>query len=105
LRLGLAVRRQASMRRPAAGSIVVVTNADDDSVDSTLTSETAAIWERDGADVTRYQFPKEAHLPHEMIDPTEPGAVPGLVYPTLTALAEPIGPMRLPFDLGRPATI
>ena len=84
---------------------MVVTNADDQSVDSTLTSETATIWERDGADVMRYQFPKEAHLPHEMIDPSEPGAVPSLVYPTLTALAEPTGPLRLPFDLGRPVTL
>ena len=105
LRLGLAVRRQAQKSAPAAGSIVVVTNADDASVDSTLTSETAAIWEHDGADVTRFQFPKEAYLPHEMIDPTEPGAVPSLVYPTLTALAEPTGPVRLPFDLAQPVTL
>ena len=89
LRLGLAVRRQAGDRKPAAGSIVVVTNQDDNSVDSALTAETAAIWERDGADVSRHVFPRDAHLPHEMIDPTEPGAMPGLVYPTLTALAEP----------------
>ena len=89
MRLGLAVRRQAEARRPAAGSIVVVTNADDDSVDSHVTQQTVAIWEHDGADVVRYQFPKDAHLPHEMIDPTEPGAMPGLVYPKLAALSEP----------------
>ena len=88
LRLGLAVRRQARKERPAAGSIVIVTNAADDSVDSHVTFETAEIWERDGADLLRYQFDKDANLPHEMIDPTEPGAIPSLVYPTLTALAE-----------------
>jgi esterase/lipase len=88
LRLGLAVRRQARKVRPAAGSIVVVTNGADDSVDHYVTFETAEIWERDGADVLRYQFDAEASLPHEMIDPTEPGAIPALVYPTLTALAE-----------------
>jgi len=88
LRLGLAVRRQAHRTRPAAGSIVMVTNGADDSVDHYVTFETAEIWERDGADLLRYQFDKDANLPHEMIDPTEPGAIPGLVYPTLTALAE-----------------
>ena len=105
LRLGLAVRRQAGKRAPAARSIVIATNQDDDSVDSTLTWETAAIWERDGADVTRFKFPRDTHLPHEMIDPSEPGAMPGLVYPILTALAEPTGPLRLPFDLGAGATV
>lgn len=88
LRLGLAVRRQARKDKPAAGSIVIVTNGADDSVDHYMTFETAEIWERDGADVLRYQFDKAANLPHEMIDPTEPGALPALVYPTLTALAE-----------------
>lgn len=88
MRLGLAVRRQAHKNKPAAGSIVVVTNADDDSVDHYVTFETADIWKSDGADLTRFEFPKDAHLPHEMIDPSEPGAVPSLVYPALTALAE-----------------
>ncbi len=88
MRLGLAVRRQARKQPPAAGSIVMVTNAEDDSVDSHVTHETAEIWQRDGANLVRFEFPKDAHLPHEMIDPTEPGAMPGLVYPTLQALAE-----------------
>jgi pimeloyl-ACP methyl ester carboxylesterase len=88
LRLGLAVRRQARQTKPAAGSIVMVTNGADDSVDHYVTFETAEIWERDGADVLRYEFDKAANLPHEMIDPTEPGAIPALVYPTLTVLAE-----------------
>ncbi len=88
LRLGLAVRRQARKVRPAAGSIVMVTNGADNSVDHYVTFETAEIWERKGADVLRYQFDMDANLPHEMIDPTEPGAIPGLVYPTLTVLAE-----------------
>lgn len=105
LRLGLAVRRQAGKSRPAARSIVVVTNGNDSAVDSTLTAETATLWESKGADVTRYKFPKEAYLPHELFDPSEPGAVPSLVYPTITALAEPTGPVRLPFDLGVPATL
>jgi pimeloyl-ACP methyl ester carboxylesterase len=88
LRLGLAVRRQAKKERPAAGSIVMVTNAADDSVDHFVTYDTADLWERDGADVLRYEFDKDANLPHEMIDPTEPCAIPPLVYPILTALAE-----------------
>ena len=104
MRLGLAVRRQARNKRPAAGSIMIVTNAEDDSVDSHVTRETAEIWERDGADLARFEFPKDAHLPHEMIDPTEPGALPGLVYPTLQMLAETGQPpaMRLA-PLGPPA--
>jgi alpha-beta hydrolase superfamily lysophospholipase len=89
MRLGLAVRRQARKGRPAAGAIVVVTNAADDSVDTSVTRQTADLWERAGADLVRHEFPPAAYLPHELIDPTEPGAMPSLVYPVLQRLAEP----------------
>ena len=105
LRLGLAVRRQARMAKPAAGSIVIVTNGADDSVDHYVTFETAEIWERDRADVLRYQFDKDANLPHEMIDPTEPGALPSLVYLTLTVLAETGHPPEVYLPPVVPATV
>ena len=91
LRLGLGTRQQAKKTKPAAGSIVVVTNADDDSVDPTVTDETARLWEADGARVLRFEFGKDLHLPHEMIDPTEPGAMGAVVYPKLIELSE--GPL------------
>ena len=88
MRLGLAVRRQAKAAPPKARSIVVVTNAADDSVDDYVTAETADLWQADGANLTRYEFPMRLELPHELVDPTEPGAFPARTYPVLTALCE-----------------
>lgn len=45
-------------------------------------------WEEKTAPVTRYVFPKELNLPHELIDPTEEGANTAISHPKIIELAE-----------------
>lgn len=89
LRLGFATRAHAARRPPAARSIVVVTNANDDKVDNAAALRMAQVWRASGAtDVTHYEFPAELGLHHDLIDPSEPGARPDVVYPKLVELMD-----------------
>ncbi len=79
----------AAQRRPAARSIVVVTNANDDKVDNAAALRMAQVWRASGAtDVTVYEFPADLNLHHDLIDPSEPDARPELVYPKLVELLD-----------------
>jgi carboxylesterase len=87
LRLGLAVRVAASSAKPAAGSIVVVTNPNDWAVDNVVTKEVAARWRHNGAgNLKTYEFAVTHELPHEIIDPDHDAARTDLVYPVLVDL-------------------
>jgi alpha-beta hydrolase superfamily lysophospholipase len=89
LRLGFATLAHAGRRPPAARSIVVVTNANDDSVDNAAAARMAAAWRAAGAaNLREYQFPLEAGLRHDLIDPNAEGAQTELVYPKLLELLE-----------------
>jgi alpha-beta hydrolase superfamily lysophospholipase len=89
LRLGFATRAHAARRPPAARSIVVVTNANDDKVDNAAALRMVQVWRASGAtDVTHYEFPAELKLHHDLIDPDEPDAHPELVYPKLVELMD-----------------
>ncbi|MGI8548786.1 MAG: hypothetical protein ACR2M1_15900, partial [Gemmatimonadaceae bacterium] len=46
----------------------------------------ASRWAAAGATVTVYQLSDSLRLPHDIIDATEPGGRPALVYPILRAL-------------------
>jgi carboxylesterase len=90
LRLGLAVRALARRAAPAAGAIVVVTNANDHSVDNAVTAQVVAEWRAHGAGrVTTYEFPAELNLEHDVIDPAKPTQHVDLVYPKLIELITP----------------
>jgi alpha-beta hydrolase superfamily lysophospholipase len=89
LRLGFATRAHGARRSPAARSIVVVTNANDDKVDNAAALRMAQAWRASGAtDVTHYEFPAELKLHHDLIDPDEPDAQTELVYPKLLELMD-----------------
>ena len=89
LRLGFATRALARRRAPAARSIVVVTNANDNSVDNAAALSMAAAWRAAGAPSLRhYEFPLELGLNHDLIDPNAAGARTELVYPKLLELLE-----------------
>jgi alpha-beta hydrolase superfamily lysophospholipase len=88
MRLGFATKRQADRERAGARAITLVMNAADAAVDPALPDDLARKWERKAVPVTRFTFPKELALPHEMIDPTEDGANVGVSYPKLLELAE-----------------
>jgi len=84
LRLGMVVQAQSAEAAPAARSMLVVTNANDPSVDNGLTAEMVELWEDWGIDVTTYEFAADLELKHDMISPWQ-GTQP-VVYPVLVEL-------------------
>jgi alpha-beta hydrolase superfamily lysophospholipase len=89
LRLGFATRAHAGRHPPAARSIVVVTNANDDSVDNAAAVRMASTWRAAGAaNLRHFEFPVELKLNHDLIDPNAADARPELVYPKLLELLE-----------------
>lgn len=84
LRLGMAVQAQSAEAAPVARSMLVVTNANDPSVDNGLTADMVAVWREGGVDVTTYEFAADLELKHDLISPwqeTQP-----VVYPVLVDL-------------------
>ena len=84
--LGAAVREDAGRRRAAGGSIVLVTVGGDPAVDNAVVAEVADAWRAHGVQVATYAFPDSLHLNHDIIDPEQVHANPGLVYPRLIPL-------------------
>jgi hypothetical protein len=84
LRFGLAVQALREEAPPAAGSILVITNAGDPSVDNALTAEVVAAWREWGAEVATYEFAADLELEHDLIDPSK--QTQPIVYPRLVEL-------------------
>jgi carboxylesterase len=88
LRLGDAIRTGAGQAPPAAGRVVVVTNANDHRVNNPLTALVAETWRRHGGNVVTYEFPAELGLEHDLIDPYPPSPHTPEVYAKLIELVE-----------------
>lgn len=88
MRLGLATIRQARSQRPGATAITLVTNAADAAIDPSIPEALVKLWEEKSTPVSRYVFPKELGLPHELIDPTEEGANIAISHPKIIELSE-----------------
>lgn len=86
LRLGFATQDMAGRIRPAAKSILVITNANDTSVNNALTAEITEAWRAHGASVSTYVFEPELGLQHDFIDPALPAQRVDVVYPRLINL-------------------
>jgi carboxylesterase len=87
LRLGLAVRSAARRSKPAVGSILVMTNANDWAVDNPLAAEIVSRWRNNGAsNVQIYEFPAELNLLHDLLPPEYPAQRVDMVYPILVDL-------------------
>jgi esterase/lipase len=85
--LAESVADQAASAPPAAGSIVVVTNASDRQVDNDdVRRRLVDTWRNAGGDVTTYEFPAELGLLHDLIDPTQRAQRIDIVYPRLIEL-------------------
>jgi len=87
LRLGFSVQTSARHTAPAAKQVIMVTNANDTSVNNELISQVVTHWQEDGADVKTYEFPASLGLEHDMIDPDQPNQNIDVVYPQLIELA------------------
>jgi carboxylesterase len=87
MRLGYAAEADAKRTRPAAGQTIVITNANDDSVNYDVIAEFEQLWQEHGEEnLVTFQFEKALKLPHDLISPTRPGARIDLVYPKLLEL-------------------
>ncbi len=86
IRLGAAVQVEAQQSAPAAHAILVVTNANDTSVNNELTAQIVQEWQAHGANLSTYEFRTEMGLPHDLIDPNQENGNVELVYPSLIEL-------------------
>jgi carboxylesterase len=86
LRLGFAVQDAARQRKPAAQSIVVITNASDPSVNNALTADLVKQWRAHGGAIRTFEFDAGLGLGHDFVDPTLPGQPIDIVYPRLVQL-------------------
>lgn len=88
MRLGYEVGQLAKTSKPLAHKIIVVTNKADPAVNNAAAYEIADKWEKQGAQVVRYEFDAQYKLAHDIIDPNQPDAQPQLVYPKLIELVD-----------------
>ena len=89
MRLGYATESDARRIRPAAGKIIVITNANDDSVNNGVVAEFERMWREHGDEnLVTFQFEESLGLPHDLITPTRPGGRVDLVYPKLLELIQ-----------------
>ncbi len=82
---GRPIFEQAEERETAVSDIIVVTNANDTTVNNALTDELVKLWQANGTSPETYVFPEELGYPHNSIDPSSnPDA--DAVYATLLEL-------------------
>jgi esterase/lipase len=86
IRLGYGVEAQVEQAAPLGKAIIIVTNANDISVDNVTTAQVIKTWQAHGASLSTYEFDKNLALPHDMVDPNETGAQIELVYAKLIEL-------------------
>lgn len=87
LRLGYVTEEQAKSKPPAAKLILMITNANDDSVNNEIIAEFEEMWSSYGDHILHtYQFPLEFGLPHDLISPERPDGNVEVVYPKLHEL-------------------
>jgi pimeloyl-ACP methyl ester carboxylesterase len=87
LKLGFGVRFKSWQTPPAAHRIVMVTNANDTSVNNELTAEVVRGWQEKGANIETYEFPLSLGLAHDLIDPAQADQPIDIIYPKLVELA------------------
>lgn len=88
-RLGIAVFQAARKHGPACGRIAVVSNASDIIINNPLIYRLEELWQaRATGPVATYEFPADAKLPHDLIDPNAKADHSAEVYPVLLDLIE-----------------
>lgn len=87
LRLGFAAEEDANKVKPAVGGFLVITNADDEPVDSEVVSALDPLWLENGEQFLQAsQFEKKQDFPHDMIKVDRPDGHVDIVYPKLLGL-------------------
>lgn len=86
LRLGFAVKKEAMLKPPAAGKMIVIFNSNDTMINNGMTMQMVDIWKSHRANLTTYEFEAGRKLPHDLIDPAQPDQRIDIVYPRLMEL-------------------
>jgi esterase/lipase len=86
LRLGFATQFEAKRLKPGAKKMVVVFNANDNTVNNALTMDVVKRWQAHDANLTMVEFEANLKLGHDLIDPTQPDQRIDIVYPRLIDL-------------------
>jgi carboxylesterase len=87
MRLGFAAEENAKKVKPAAGAILVITNANDGSVNNDVIADFENMWLEHGEQFLQtFQFAEELGLPHDLITIGRPDGNVDLVYPQLLEL-------------------
>ena len=87
--LGWLVIKEARSSAPKTRTIVVITNALDDSVNEKIFDGVINDWQRHSSvKITRFKFDKSFGVLHDLIDPEQPYQKTAVVYPKLIELIE-----------------
>ncbi|MFA5389713.1 MAG: alpha/beta fold hydrolase [Candidatus Omnitrophota bacterium] len=87
--LGWLIIKEAGSFAPKTRTIVVITNALDDSVNENIFNRVIDDWQGHiGVKITRFQFDKSFGVLHDLIDPEQPYQKTAVVYPKLIELIE-----------------
>ena len=84
MRLGLAAERDAKQNKPGVERLIVITNANDESINNGIVAQFEELWQQHGQEFMRsYQFEKDLGLPHDVITPTREDGNTALTYPII----------------------
>ncbi|MBV9232390.1 MAG: alpha/beta fold hydrolase [Chloroflexi bacterium] len=87
MRLAASVYLTARKTKPAAQSVLLVTNAGDTAVNNHVTWQLVSRWKDKGLErLEVYEFGREHHLIHDVIDPEQREQQTTLIYPVLLDL-------------------
>lgn len=84
--MGHMVRSAAEKEHPAGKGILIVTNANDRTVNNHETAQLVTTWRKNGVEVQTYEFERALLLPHDLIGAHRPDQNIELVYPILIEL-------------------
>ncbi len=86
IRLGFNVQTDGAQHPPAAGRVILVTNANDAAINNDYVKTVYQNWKKRDGQFSAYEFPVGLQLDHDMIDPLHPDADTAAVYPKLIEL-------------------
>ena len=88
-RPSIPLRKNLNVRPLFAKRLIFLTTASDRGANNQLTKEIASqLKAREGEKVITYEFPESLGIPHDMIDPAQPGANTDLSYSKILELVE-----------------
>ena len=80
---------RARQQPPAARTVWMITNANDFAVNNAICDAFVAAWRAHKTNqVFTFQFPRELNIPHDVMDPNDPGVKPKVIYPRLIEIIQ-----------------